>query len=95
MNLDDDKATRLMKMIFREGATADRVSAMDNRELLWWILQMDAFREQPLDFSFEESLRGELENRLYPEYDGDKVQMTDYGWTTPDGPLIYVKTDAP
>lgn len=72
--------------------TSGRCSRMDNRELLWWIMKTIE-HDRGIDDSFESYMWGELEDRLYPEYDGDKVTVEDYGWKTPNGPIIYIQEE--
>ena len=42
--------------------------------------------------SIEDNIVGEISDRLYPEYDGEKVTFQDYGWKTPEGDIVYVKS---
>lgn len=91
MNISD----KFAKHILEECATSARVDAMDNRELLWWLLHSPMMENVDEQEGFFRWIRGEVEDRLYPEYDGDKVKLTEWGWETPDGPIIYIKTDAP
>jgi hypothetical protein len=65
-----------------------KIEKMDNRELLWWLMRskVSGF---PLD-SIESALLEEVSNRLYPEFDGEKVVWMDYGWQTPEGEIRYL-----
>ena len=37
------------------------------------------------------ALVDEIYKRVFPEYDGEKITIQDWGWETPDGRIIYVK----
>jgi hypothetical protein len=67
------------------------MEAMDDRKLLWLVKRvwLNKLADDFQVLSFQEALLNELENRLYPEYDGDSVTYEDWGWRTPEGPLIY------
>ncbi len=70
-------------------SVSKKMEAVDDRKLLW-LLKTTIFL--PLDieaFSCQDALVGILDDRLYPEYDGKNVLFEDWGWSTPDGPLIY------
>jgi hypothetical protein len=61
---------------------------MDNRELAWWLLNTHALRDAtPTD----EAIIEEAVHRLYPEWNGRDVQVTEYGWSIPEGNVRYVK----
>lgn len=92
-SLSPKEKQELALYCIRGANTSERIAKMDNRELLWWTLQTEMYQNMPIDGSFEEALRGELEDRLYPEYNGDSVKLADWGWITPEGPIVYIKTD--
>ncbi len=58
----------------------------DDRKLLWLLMNcgIDTIPLSPAD-----AVLDAIQNRLYPEFDGDKVKITDYGWETPEGPIVY------
>ena len=64
-----------------------QIEKIDDRMLLW-LLKGTVLLDVPM-FSYKSALVGELEDRLFPEYDGDKVKLEDFGWSTPDGLIIY------
>ena len=70
----------------------DKVSALkeaDNRKLLWLAMQTEPWRDcDPLSTTAD--ILAELESRLYPEYDGENVRVTEWGWQTPDGEVRYL-----
>lgn len=70
----------------------DKVSALeeaDNRKLLWLAMQTELWRDcDPL--STTSDILAELESRLYPEYDGENVRVTEWGWQTPEGEIRYI-----
>lgn len=78
-------AQNLLNMIKQQNVFAK----MDNREILWRVF--DRFIDEgELDFFGPDSdLLSELENRLYPEYDGETVAKTAKGWSTPEGEINY------
>lgn len=57
-------------------------------KMLLWCLKGTVLLDVPM-FSYQSALIDELEDRLFPEYDGDKVKLEDFGWRTPDGLIIY------
>jgi hypothetical protein len=65
----------------------EKMGHVDDRMLLW-LLKGTVLLDVPM-FSYQSALIDELEDRLYPEYDGDTVQLEDFGWSTPDGLIIY------
>lgn len=62
------------------------MGTIDDKMLLWLLLGT-VLLDVPM-FSYQSALIDELEDRLYPEYDGDKVKMEPFGWRTPDGLII-------
>jgi hypothetical protein len=65
-----------------------RLGCMDNRELAWWLLNTHALQDAtPTD----EAIIEEAVHRLYPKWNGRDVQVTEYGWSTPEGDVRYVK----
>ena len=65
----------------------ENVGRIDDKMLLW-LLRSTVLLDVPV-FSYQFALVDELEDRLYPEYDGDKVRLEDFGWSTPEGLIIY------
>lgn len=65
----------------------EKMSKIDDKMLLW-LLKGTNLLDVPV-FSYHAALVDVLEDRLYPEYDGDKVRMEDFGWRTPEGLIIY------
>jgi|GEM_PF-4634694 len=66
----------------------DHWADMDNRELLWHL--KNYVNSLNLDqLGTADSMFSEIENRLYPEYDGENVHWTETGWVTPDGEVNY------
>jgi len=65
----------------------EKMGHIDDKMLLW-CLKGTALLDVPM-FSYQAALIDELEDRLFPEYDGDKVKLEDFGWSTPDGLIIY------
>lgn len=65
----------------------EKLSKIDDKMLLW-LLKGTTLLDVPM-FSYHSALVDVLEDRLYPEYDGDKVKMEEFGWRTPDGLIIY------
>lgn len=71
--------------IFR--TAKEKMGRLDDKMLLW-LLRSTVLLDVPM-FSYQSALVDELEDRLYPEYDGDTVRLEDFGWSTPDGLIIY------
>lgn len=67
-----------------------RMEKIDDKMLLW-LLKGTVLLDVPM-FSYQAALVDEIEDRLYPEYDGDTVKMEDFGWSTPAGLIIYSNT---
>jgi hypothetical protein len=67
------------------------LESIDNRMLLWLLKEclLNKITDELDGLSYQAALVDELEDRLYPEYDGEKVMMTDWGWQTPEGDLVY------
>jgi hypothetical protein len=75
----------------RLGRYADAHTALedaDDRKLLWLLLNCGLLDER-VPFSLADAVLDRIEDKLYPEYDGDKVKIAEYGWETPEGPIIY------
>lgn len=65
----------------------DKIDHIDDKALLWFLSKAVIPDVELL--SYQDALISKLEDRLYPEYDGDKVVLTDYGWSTPEGAIVY------
>lgn len=61
----------------------------DNRKILWLAMNTSAWKSADV-VGVEADILAEVENRLYPEYDGDTVSYTEWGWQTPDGEIRYL-----
>lgn len=64
-----------------------KMGKIDDKMLLW-LLKGTVLIDVPM-FSYQAALVDELEDRLFAEYDGDKVKLEDFGWSTPNGLIIY------
>jgi hypothetical protein len=71
--------------IFRRAK--EKIGKVDDKMLLW-LLRSTVLLDVPV-FSYQSALVDELEDRLFPGYDGDTVRLEDFGWSTPDGLIIY------
>lgn len=71
---------------------SSRLQDTDDRKLLWLLYRSKLF-ESVDAFSPTAALVNSLEDRLYPEYDGERVSMTEYGWETPEGAIVYDQTE--
>jgi hypothetical protein len=87
--MSNDEKDDFVKFIFNEAKISERVAKMDNRELLWWVVKV-LVKDVSL-MGVESHLLTALEDRLFPEYDGEKVQITETGWKTPNGEITYSK----
>lgn len=69
-------------------ASREALSNADGRKLLWLFKNLPDI-DWPV-MSPAAAVIGTIEDMLYPEYDGDKVKMTDRGWSTPEGEINYL-----
>lgn len=69
-------------------ASMDALKDADGRKLLWLFKNLPDI--EPPMMSPASAVIGAIEDMLYPEYDGDKVKMTDTGWSTPEGEINYL-----
>ena len=76
----------------QEMAKSSALTSADNRKILWLAMQTDLWLNCPL-MSVQADILAELESRMYPEYDGDKVTCTEWGWQTPEGEIRYLPND--
>jgi hypothetical protein len=67
---------------------SDELAKMDDHQLLWCLMKSRIWK-RPIG-STEDMILQELSDRLYPEFDGEKVIWTESGWITPDGEIRYV-----
>lgn len=66
------------------------LSKTDNKKLVWMLLHTIFWEEKIEPLSVEEYIIEEMSDRLFPEYDGEKVVPTEYGWSTPEGEIRYI-----
>lgn len=59
--------------------SSSMLSTYDNKRIIWEIMHNSSFSEIEL-FTFADDLINEVIYRLYPEYDGEKIICTDFGW---------------
>lgn len=69
--------------------TREKLSKADNRKLAWLLLNC-TFIPNLIAFSTDDIIIDEVVKRLYPEYDGEKVQLTNFGWKTPTEEIRYI-----
>ena len=67
-----------------------KLENMDNKKLLWIAKKLGICDEIEV-FSPLDDVWAEIENRLYPEYDGIEITWEEWGWKTPDGEIRYFK----
>jgi len=78
-----------LNWLLREIELNAKLKEADNKKLLW--LAMNTAPWKSLDvMGVEAEIFGEIENRLYPEYDGETVTFEEWGWKTPDGEIRYL-----
>lgn len=65
------------------------IKESDNRKILWLAMNTKAWLNVDLG-SVEADILGEIENRLYPEFDGETVTFEKWGWKTPEGEIRYL-----
>ena len=66
-----------------------KLKESDNRKLLWLAMNTMLWKERDM-IGVETEILNEVENRLYPEYDGETVTFEEWGWRTPDGDVRYL-----
>lgn len=66
-----------------------KLKEADNRKVLWLAMNTRLWKERDM-IGLETEILNEVENRLYPEYDGETVTFEDWGWKTPDGEIRYL-----
>jgi hypothetical protein len=79
----------LDRCLKQEMAKSAALTAADNRKILWLAMQTAPWLNCPL-MSVQADILAELEGRMYPEYDGDSVKFTEWGWQTPEGEIRYL-----
>lgn len=87
--MSNDEKDDFVKFIFDGAKLSERCQKMDDRELLWWTVKVPL--KNVAFIGIESHLLTALEDRLYPAYDGEKVQITPTGWKTPEGEVNYSK----
>jgi hypothetical protein len=71
--------------IFKQIHWLPRLAKMDNKELLHHLLRIGVQSHLDAD---GELFWGELEDRLFPEYDGDNIEHHEWGWKYKNGEHI-------
>lgn len=79
----------LEQMLVEDARFAGELEECDNRKLLWLAMQTKAWKDT-LILGKDAAILAEIECRLYPEYDGDKVKATEWGWDVCGGEVRYV-----
>jgi hypothetical protein len=87
-DFSDEQIQKIAAMVYDEIQTEDWIATMDNKELLWRLLQTKFYTSCP-SFGLDAQLCAAMERRLVPEYDGENMTLTERGWETPDGPINY------
>lgn len=66
----------------------DKFNSMDNKELCWNSINFANSLDLDITGSAD-AMICTIQDRLYPEYDGEKIKWTETGWETPDGEINY------
>lgn len=82
----------LERWLKQEMAKSAALAAADNRKILWLAMQTEPWLNCPL-MCVQADILAELESRMYPEYDGDTVKFTEWGWQTPEGEIRYLPNE--
>lgn len=87
---DRHEASRpsLAQMLIEDAHFAGDLEECDNRKLLWLAMQTKSWKDAPI-LGKDAAILAEIESRLYPEYDGDKVKATEWGWDVCGGEVRY------
>lgn len=89
---EEERNARFADILIQDMQQSECLAKADDKKLLWLIINMlEEWRGQQHVMGVNLAILDQLENRLYPEYDGENVRMTDTGWITPDGPVDYIK----
>ena len=84
-----DLTERQADWLRREIDKVSKLKAADNRKILWLAMQTEPWLNcDPMSAAAD--ILAELESRMYPEYDGDSVRFTEWGWQTPEGEIRYL-----
>lgn len=82
-----EKQAEFGKQLIAWMQSGEALENVDDRKLLWLLKHLPV-SDQPA-FSPNDAIIGAIEDRLYPEYDGETVIMTERGWSTPEGEINY------
>ena len=80
----------IAKLILDMCRRSEGIKKTDNKKLLWMAKKFGVFDDEEI-FSLKADIIGEIENRLYPEYDGEKVTWEKWGWQTYQGEIRYIQ----
>lgn len=88
MTLTDEQ----IDWLIGEAKMTAKVAEADNRKLLWLAMTSRIWKQVPMGGAVG-AIFTEIENRLYPEYDGEKVTFEEWGWRTPEGDIRYLQNE--
>lgn len=71
-----------------------KLKEADNRKLLWLAMNTPMWKHLDM-IGVVSAIFTEVENRLYPEYDGETVTFEEWGWRTPTGDIRYLPLNNP
>jgi len=84
----------LYEALMEMSRRASGLKKMDGRKLLWLAKKFKVWGLNDCDiFSIESDIVSEIERRLYPEYDGERVTYQEWGWQTYEGEIRYLTFD--
>lgn len=69
-----------------------KLKEAENKKLLWLAMSTTAWKSVDV-MGVEAEIFSEIENRLYPEYDGETVTFEEWGWKTPVGEIRYLPNE--
>jgi hypothetical protein len=78
-----------IQWLLNEIKTMAKLKESDNRKLLWLAMNTRVWKSVDV-LGIEVEIFTEIENRLYPEYDGETVTFEAWGWRTPTGDIRYL-----
>ena len=87
-----DGGNRFIKMLADDARFAGDLAECDNRKLLWLAMSTKAWMNLEV-LGADAAILAEVESRLYPEYDGDKVKFTEWGWDVCGEEVRYVPSE--
>jgi hypothetical protein len=85
---DPDKCAAMFQRLCATVRRKDAFGKMDNAQLVWLWIGTETAKHMKA-FTADDDLLDVILERLWPGWDGETITIQEWGWMTPDGPLIY------